>query len=115
VPEAKPPNISERCEMDLSPGTRARPLSGGALPEVAGRGRPAWDEPAWEEPEWDEAEEDMTGQALRAAERGKRGAPSILLPARHACQSSRPNRRTDHARPWRRLRHPAIEAAAGLR
>jgi len=24
---ARPPNIKERCEMDLSPGTRATPLS----------------------------------------------------------------------------------------
>ena len=28
--------MSERCEMDLSPGTRTRPASGGEAREVAG-------------------------------------------------------------------------------
>ena len=37
-PEASPPNMKERCEIDLSPGTRAVPDSGGERRAVAGTG-----------------------------------------------------------------------------
>ena len=37
-PEARPPNMKERCEIDLSPGTRAVPESGGERRAVAGAG-----------------------------------------------------------------------------
>ena len=37
-PEARPPNMNERCEIDLSPGTRAVPESGGDRRAVAGAG-----------------------------------------------------------------------------
>ena len=36
-PEARPPNMKERCEIDLSPGTRTLPLSAEPLAAVAGR------------------------------------------------------------------------------
>ena len=38
-PEARPPSMTERCEIDLSPGKRARPMSGGERRAVAGCGR----------------------------------------------------------------------------
>ena len=37
-PEASPPNIKERCEIDLSPGTRAVPERADDLRAVAGFG-----------------------------------------------------------------------------
>jgi hypothetical protein len=37
-PEARPPNMKERWEIDLSPGTRTRPESGGDRLAVAGFG-----------------------------------------------------------------------------
>jgi hypothetical protein len=37
-PEARPPNMNERCEIDLSPGTRAVPESADDLRAVAGFG-----------------------------------------------------------------------------
>jgi hypothetical protein len=41
-PDASPPNMKERCEIDLSPGTRARPARPGERREVAGRGGAWW-------------------------------------------------------------------------
>ena len=37
-PEARPPNMKERCEIDLSPGTRATPFNAGERRATAGRG-----------------------------------------------------------------------------
>jgi len=42
-PTAIAPRMSERCEMDLSPGTWASPLSGAPLAEVIGIGSP-WED-----------------------------------------------------------------------
>ena len=41
-PVASAPNIKARCEIDLSPGTRARPDNARALPADSGEGG-AWD------------------------------------------------------------------------
>jgi hypothetical protein len=40
-PEARPPNMKERCEIDLSPGTRAVPDRAWDLRAVAGLGAAA--------------------------------------------------------------------------
>jgi hypothetical protein len=43
VPEASPPNMKERCEIDLSPGIRTVPVSAGDVRAVAGCGGVSFD------------------------------------------------------------------------
>ena len=42
LPFASPPNINERCEMDLSPGMVTVPVSGPDFAEQKGFGGAAW-------------------------------------------------------------------------